>query len=118
MYAAMRYASCMGAPVTPFVEKIFRDERAATRAVLLSFHVATRLSQGEGPLKHTAMWAVMARMPLELVETVLVHAVMEIPESLRRSLPPQRSVRVELSAPLPPWTKGGGVKEYAIPVVH
>jgi hypothetical protein len=114
MYTAMRYASCMGAPVTPSMEKIFRDERAATRAVLLSFHVATRMGQGKGIWKQGAALGGMARMPPELIEKVLVHADFDIPKSLGRSLSPQRSVRVLLSGPHPRWAKVGGIKEYAI----
>jgi hypothetical protein len=114
MYRAMRYVSCMGAPVTPSMEKIFRDERAATRALLLSFHVATRMGQGKGICKQGAALDGMARMPPELIEKVLVHADVEIPELLGRSLPPQRSVRVLFSGPDPRWAKVSGIKEYAI----
>jgi hypothetical protein len=118
MYKAMRYASCLGAPVTPSMEKIFGDERATTRAVLLSFHVAARLSQGKGRKKQRAAWGGMARMPAELIEKVLVHAELEIPESLRRSLPLQRSVRVPFCSPDLWWAMVGGVKEYAVHGAH
>jgi hypothetical protein len=36
----------------------------------------------------------MGRVPMELIEKILVHADLEIPESLRRPLPRQCTVRV------------------------
>jgi hypothetical protein len=66
MYGAMWYASCLGASVTPTMEKTFRDRRTARVAVLLSFHVAARLSQGQGRKKQRAAWGGMACMPPDL----------------------------------------------------
>jgi hypothetical protein len=36
----------------------------------------------------------MGRLPIELLEKIVVQADFEIPESVCRSLPPERSVRV------------------------
>jgi hypothetical protein len=112
MWRAVRYGSCMGAPVTPFMVKLFKAERVKTRAVLLCFHVAPRLSGQEGSDKQRVAWDGMGRMPIELIEEILVHADLEIAESVRRRLPPRRSVRVPLK-PLGVWW-GKGIKEYAI----
>ncbi len=134
MLKTLRYASCMGAPVTPVIEEIFESQRVATRAVLLCFHVAGRLSRWRASSKRRAMWAAcdphvvareravraanramwgaMARMPRELVEKLLVHADLEIPESFGRRLFAQRSACVPLKDPCLPWANG--VKEYAI----
>jgi hypothetical protein len=48
MWKALMYGSVMGAPVTPGIEELLMAKRAATRAVLLSFHAADRLSRGRG----------------------------------------------------------------------
>jgi hypothetical protein len=113
MRKVLRYGACMGAPVTPAVEEMLRADRARTRAVLLSFHVAGRLSQGKESRKLRATWAVMARMPPDLIDKVLVRADLEIPESVGRSIPIQRCVRVQLRGPDELCNQG--VTEYAIP---
>jgi hypothetical protein len=48
---------------------------------------------------HRAAWDVMGRMPIELLENILVLADFEIPESLRRGLPGTCGVRVEWHDP-------------------
>jgi hypothetical protein len=50
MWRALQYGWAMGAPLTPAMEEVFKAKRAATRATLLCFHVAARLSQGTGSL--------------------------------------------------------------------
>jgi hypothetical protein len=106
MWKALMYGSVFGAPVTPAMEEVLRAKRASTRAVLLAFHVADRLSRGEGSAgrlgggkgsagrlgrgkgseEQRAAWSVMGRMSLDVVGKILVLADSEIPESLRRSL--------------------------------
>jgi hypothetical protein len=122
MGKVLRYAACMGAPVTPRMEEMLRADRAGTRAVLLSFHVAARLSQGKGSPTQRAhvgphvahhVAAVMAQMPPELIDKVLVHADLEIPESVRRIVPQQPCVRVQLKGP--DELCGTEMEEYAIP---
>jgi hypothetical protein len=49
MWRAVRYGSLFGAPLTPVMQEVFKSKRRSTRATLLCFHVATRLSRGEGP---------------------------------------------------------------------
>ncbi len=111
MWKALRYGSCKGAPVTPLVEEMFAAER---RALLLSFHVAPRLSEGDGqPKGKKATWAVMGRVPPELIHRVLVHADLDIAEAFQQSLFRQPSVLVQ-----PGEAESGcpkGVKEYVIP---
>ncbi len=152
MRKVLRYGACMGAPVTPGIEEMLRADRAGTRAVLLSFHVAAGLSQGKGVesgkvlpphnarskqagsvqmsrrqdaarpcklntkrgrWKQRDAWAVMARMPPDLIDKILVLADLEIPESARRTVPTQCCVRVQLRGPDELCRKG--VKEYAVP---
>jgi hypothetical protein len=60
-----------------------------------------------------SVWAVMAELPPELVQTVLVLAEIEIPESVGCRLPARRSVRVPLKDPNAWWARM--VKEYAFP---
>jgi hypothetical protein len=105
MWAAVRYVrgavryvygAYMGAPFTPVVHEVFRFKRIATRAVLLCFHVAGRLSRETQTGRKRAAWAGMGRMPPELIEKVLVDADLEIPESIGRGLPVQSSVRVHV----------------------
>jgi hypothetical protein len=74
------------------MEAFFKAQRCSTRTVLLSFKVATRLSQGEGAVEQLAAWSAMGGMPMELIEKILVFAELEIPESLRRALP-KKAVR-------------------------
>jgi hypothetical protein len=110
IWKALRYGSCKGAPVTPLVEEMFAAER---KALLLSFHVAPRLSEGEGqPKGNKVTWAVMGRVPPELVHA-LVHADLDIAEAFQQSLFRQPSVLVQ-----PGEAESGcpkGVKEYVIP---
>jgi hypothetical protein len=87
MWQSLRYGGFMGAPLSPAMEEMFRAQRRSTRGVLLSFHVATRLSQGWGVAVRRAAWSAMGRMPMELIEKILILAELEIPESLRRGLP-------------------------------
>jgi hypothetical protein len=46
MLRALRYAWAMGAPLPPAVEEVFRAKRAATRATVLCFGVATQRRRG------------------------------------------------------------------------
>jgi hypothetical protein len=85
----------MGAPVTSLMEEVFKAKRRATRAMLACLHVATALSQGKGTVERKAAWSVMGRIPLELIDEILLRADLEIPESLRRGLPGGRTVRVQ-----------------------
>jgi hypothetical protein len=109
---ALRYTWYNGVPVTPTVEAMFAAARAATRAVLLCFHVAPRLCRRNASPRDRAVWGAMAGVPRELIEILLVHADLEIPESLGKALPTHRSVRVLTKGPWTWWDKG--VKEYAI----
>jgi hypothetical protein len=95
MWGPLRYGWEMGAPVTTLMEEVFKAKRSATRAVLACFHVASGLSQGKGTPERKAAWSVMGRIPLELIDEILVRADLEIPESVRRGLPGGRSVRVQ-----------------------
>jgi hypothetical protein len=97
MWAAVRYGAYMGAPLSPAAYAVFRVKRAATRAVLLCFHVAGRLIRETRIGRKRAAWAGMGRVPPELIEKVLIHADLEIPESIRRGLPVQCSVRVQMT---------------------
>jgi hypothetical protein len=97
MWQALRYGWAMGAPVTPAVEAAFRGKRAATCATLLCFRVAAKLGLAEETAsEHGPTWAVMGRVPPELVEKVVVHADFEIPDTVRRGLPTARSVMLPL----------------------
>jgi hypothetical protein len=87
MWQSLRYGGFMGAPWSPAMEEMFRAQRRSTRAVLLCFHVATRLSQGWGVAAQRAAWSGMRHVPMELIEEILVLAELEIPESIRRALP-------------------------------
>jgi hypothetical protein len=86
MWSALKYCAVMGAPLTPAMWQVFKRQRECTRAVLLCFHAATRLSQGEGSQDEKAAWGAMACVPSELIEKVIVLAEFEISESLRRRL--------------------------------
>jgi hypothetical protein len=48
LWGPLLYGWVNGAPVTPAVKEVCKAKRAATRATLLSFYVASRLSRGEG----------------------------------------------------------------------
>jgi hypothetical protein len=87
MYTALLYGALMGAPLSPAMEDMFKTQRKSTCAVLLCFHVATGLSQGEGSEEQRAAWSCMGRIPLGVIEKILLLADLEIPESLRRGLP-------------------------------
>jgi hypothetical protein len=95
MLSALRYGWVMGAPLTSVMEEVFVDQRRSTRGLLLSFHVAARLSQGEGSGERRAAWSAMGAVPVELIENILVLADFEIPESLRRGLPLKQGVGEE-----------------------
>jgi hypothetical protein len=102
MWQALRYGWAMGAPVPPALEAAFTAKRAATRATLLCFRVAAKLSDAEETASEQgATWAAMGRVPPELIEKIVVHADFEIPDTLRRSLPTERSVMLPL--PHPPY---------------
>jgi hypothetical protein len=88
MWTALMYGVVHGAPVPSVVKDVLRAQRSATRAVLLSFCVAARLSAGEGAQGQKAAWAVMGRVPIELIEKILVLADLEVTESVRRPLEP------------------------------
>ncbi len=79
--------------MSPVFEDLFRAQRGATRAVLCCFHVATRLSQGEGTEERKAAWAGMGAVPVELIEKILVLGELETDVSLHHRLPLGRSVR-------------------------
>ncbi len=134
MWRALQYGWVMGAPLTPAMADVFKSKRAATRATLLCFHVAARMSQGTGSLSQgtgslsqgtaslgqgtgsltqgtgslsdeegtsrRAVWAGMGRVPIELLEKILVYAGFEIYESLRRSAPRGGLVHVHCVHPL------------------
>jgi hypothetical protein len=100
MWKPLWYGWGLGAPLTPAMEKVVTARRVTTRATLLCFGLAARLSRGEGgPPEHRAAWAAMGRMPRELLEKILLLADCEIPESLRRGLPATRRVRVQWDDP-------------------
>jgi hypothetical protein len=86
MRKALMYGVVHGAPVPPLMKAVLQAQRSATRAVLLSFHVAARLSAGEGTQGQKADWAVMGRVPIELIEEMLLLAELEVTESVRRPL--------------------------------
>jgi hypothetical protein len=92
MLPALRYGWLMGAPLSPAMEGVFEGHRRSSRAVLLCFHVAARLSKGPGVVGKRAAWSVMRRMPIELIEKILLLAELEIAESLHRPLRAQISV--------------------------
>lgn len=95
MFDILRWGHALGAPLTPAIEDLIRAKRAATRAVLLSFHGATRLRRGEGTRAQRRAWANMGAIPCELVEEILLKAKLELPETLGRCLPAHRLVEVE-----------------------
>jgi hypothetical protein len=82
MWGALMYGAAHGAPLTPIVVEMLKARRSAACAVLLSFHAASRLCQGKGTPEDRAAWAVMGRMPSELVNKILVLADLEMTESL------------------------------------
>ncbi len=95
MWKALFYGSVMGAPLTPGMAEVFKAKRRSTQALLLSIHVATRLSQGEGTETQKAAWAALARMPLDVTGEILVRADLEIPGSLRRNLFGQQGAKIQ-----------------------
>jgi hypothetical protein len=86
MLPALLYGWIMGAPLSQTMQEVFKARRQSTRAVLLCFHVAARLSQGWGVVAQRAAWSAMQRMPMELIEEILILAELEIPESLGQGL--------------------------------
>ncbi len=113
MRDALHYAWAMGAPLTPVMEELFDAKRAGTRATLLCFHVAMGLSQMAGSSSEQRdAWAGMGRVPLELIERILVDAEYEITDALRRSVLRDRSVKVDQLATAPwriLWMRKDGV---------
>ncbi len=100
MWRVLQYGWAMGAPLTPAMEELFRAKRAATRATLLCVRVAARLSHDAGASpQQRAVWAVMGRVPIELVEKIAVHADFETRDTLYRRRGPDCSVTVHLSHP-------------------
>ncbi len=95
MADALHYGWAMGAPVPAATEDAFRAKRAATRATLLCFHAAARLSRERGSRKQRAALAGMGRVPIELIEKIILLAKLEIPDLMYRSLPGKRSVMVQ-----------------------
>ncbi len=87
MQKALWYGWALGAPLSPAMEAVFKAKRGLTRTVLCCFHVATRLSQGKAALEQRAALGAMGRVPVDMVEQILMLAELEIPELLRRPLP-------------------------------
>jgi hypothetical protein len=107
---ALRYGWAMGAPVNPAMQQVFEDQRAATRATLLTFRVAHRLSRDEGiSWEERAGWAAMGRTPIELIEKIVVLADLEIPGTIGRSLQKTCTAMVWDRPPLYllVWTRDG-----------
>lgn len=106
MFKTLLYGWYRGAPVPPAFEAEFKAMRAATRATLLCFHVASRLSEDEGSLgEHSEAWCVMGRMKLDLIGEILIHADFEIKDTFRRPFP--RSCRASVlhkDLPILVWT--------------
>ncbi len=82
MWGALMYKAAHGAPLTRIVVEMLKAQCSAACAMPLSFHAASRLSQGEGTPEDRAAWALMGQMPSELVSKILVHADLEMSESL------------------------------------
>jgi hypothetical protein len=100
MESVLQYGWAMGSPVTPAMEEVLKAKRAATRATLLCFGVASRRSREKGTSpRQRAACALMAPVPVELVEKMVILAEFEIPETLHRALPRERSVKVEFADP-------------------
>jgi hypothetical protein len=92
MYNVLRWGHACDAPVPPSVEDAIKAKRSSTRAVLLSFHAARRLSRGEDAGDNRAVWAGMHAVPPELTEKFLLQADLEIPESIGKALFARRLV--------------------------
>ncbi len=103
MMNTLHYGWTLGAPLTPLMEDVFKGKRAATRAVLLCFHVAAQLARQERTEEERAVCGGMGRMPLDLIEKVLVFAHLEIKESLRRGL--QRGCTVVVQKRASHWNR-------------
>jgi hypothetical protein len=110
MWASLRYGWARGAPLTPAMERLFRAKRAATRETLLCFHVSSRMGRGEGSRQKLAAWAAMGRMPIELIEKILLLAKLEVPESIHHTLPKTRSVRIRTADKCVFWVRGGEIR--------
>jgi hypothetical protein len=92
------------------MQQVFEDQRAATRATLLSFRGAHRLGHDEGiSWEERAGWAAMGRTPNELIEKILLLADLEIPETIGRRLPRTCIAKVwdRLPLHLLVWTRDG-----------
>ncbi len=90
MYTALLYGALMGAPMSPAMEEMFKTQRKSTRAVLLYFHVATGLSQGEGSEEQRAAWSCMGRIPLGVIEKILLLADLEFQNPFAKDCPMTR----------------------------
>jgi hypothetical protein len=92
MWSTLHYGWAMGAPVTHMAEDVLRSKRAATRTVLLCFHVAAGLSDKAESEEERAAWSAMGCIPTGVIDKILLQAGLEIPESLHRNVPRERSV--------------------------
>jgi hypothetical protein len=110
VWKALFYSSVMGAPLTPGMEEVLKAKRAPTRAVLLSLHVASRQSQGEGTEQQKAAWDAMGRIPMDITENILVLAECEIPDSLRHSLFGQEGAKIQGRVARVRWSQLEGEK--------
>jgi hypothetical protein len=117
MRSALKFGWVTGAPLTPAMEELLRADRCSTRAVLLCFHAAAQRSGGEAILEQKAAWAGMhmGRLPIELLEKIIMHAGLEIPESVRRSLPRRPSVAELMPGTTSMWGPYGDMWEYVTP---
>lgn len=104
---ALLYGWYRGAPVTPAMEAIFKSNRAATRATLLCFHVATRPSNEGTPVEHRAAWSAMGRVPGDVVEKIITDADCHIKETFRRRHPKScRASVLDTPPPIMVWMNG------------
>jgi hypothetical protein len=90
------------------MDAVFKAKRAATRATLLCFHVATRLRiDGETPVGQRMACSVMRRLPMHiLMGEILIHADFEFEWTLYRCLPKSYSASVlDTDLPILVWTR-------------
>jgi hypothetical protein len=64
------------------------------------------MSRGEGCRQKKAAWAAVGRMPIELIEKILLLAKLEVPESIHHGLPITLSVRVQTKDRTDLWVRG------------
>jgi hypothetical protein len=115
VWAALRYGWVMGAPVTPVMEEVFEAQRAATRATLCCFHVASRLELGDGTSEQQDAWGAMGRVPMDLIEKILLGAHFEIWETLHRTFLGKCDVSVRITEPPHLYRVIGTVQPQATP---